>query len=709
MKTSFHKILAIFSFALIAVLSVPQHAAAQDDNDDPPSRIARLGFTQGAVSFNPAGTDDWVTAVVNRPVTTGDKLWSDADARVELHLGSSAIRLSGTTGMSFLNLTDNTTQVRLTEGTLNIRIRQLENNEIFEVDTPNLAFNLLRPGNYRVQVNENGDTTVVTVNDGEGQVTGGGSAYTVHPHETGSFVGNDQLDADIQKSSDEEDDFDRWCFDRERREEHSVSSRYVSPDVIGYQDLDDNGGWRDDAEYGHVWYPHVTIVGWAPYRYGHWVWIAPWGWTWVDDAPWGFAPFHYGRWIFVRGAWGWVPCPPRSMVGVAYVRPVYAPALVAWVGGPHFAVGIGIGGGGGVGLSVGWFPLGPREVFVPSYHVSRAYVANVNVSNTTVNNTVVNNYYNTTIVNKNVNVTNVTYVNQRVPGAVTATNTQTFTSAQPVGRNLVRVNQREVAEAPVAVSAPTGAPSRQAVLGAGAASSVRPPAQVLSRAVVAKTAPPPAPVSFAKQQEAVQANGGKPVGTSELGRLQPKAAQPERPNFRMANEVNANAAQKPQNNQPPAKPQNQNVQGSTGTAGPAHPNPMRNPQDAPAPAKNNNNRPPSARQSTAPQVNPQLEQKHQQELEQLHQKQDQERQRVEQQQEQQRQKLAQKNANDARQQQAQQHQQQQLEQLERKHDQEQQKVTQRQQQEEQRQRQQAPKPKEDKPAKPKDEKPPKHN
>src|SRR5579859_3848194 len=104
----------------------------------------------------------------------------------------------------------------------------------------------------------------------------------------------------------------------------------------------------------------------------------------------------------------WVPAPPPAP-GVVYVRPVYAPALVAWVGGPHFSIGVGIGGAS----AVGWFPLGPREVYVPTYPVSRTYVSNVNVSNTTVNNTVVNNYYNNVVVNKNTTVINqTTYVNQ---------------------------------------------------------------------------------------------------------------------------------------------------------------------------------------------------------------------------------------------------------------------------------------------------------
>src|SRR5712692_1591266 len=522
------KLTSLLSVALAVALFMPLRAAA-DDEEDPPSRVARLSYANGTVSFNPGGTDDWVSAVVNRPITTGDKLWTDNGARAELHIGSAAIRLSSNTGFSFLNLDDRMAQIRLTEGTLNIRVRRLEQDETFEIDTPNLAFSILRPGNYKINVNEGCDSTFVTVRDGEGEVTGGGSAYTIHPRETGTFSGTDQLDADIQRFGDY-DDFDHWCGDRDRREDRSQSSRYVSSDVIGYEDLDDNGGWRQVPEYGTVWIPHTTIVGWAPYRYGHWVWISPWGWTWVDDAPWGFAPFHYGRWVTVGGVWGWVPCPPRREIDVEYVRPVYAPALVAWVGGPHFSIGIGIGGGGGVGVA--WFPLAPREVYLPSYHVSRTYVTNVNVSNTTVNNTVVNNDYNNVVVNKN--VTNIKYVNQTAPNGVTATSQQNFSSAQPVGRNMIKVDQREVASAQVNPTTPTVAPQQKSVLGAGAAGAARPPARFQERSVVARTAPPPTPVSFVKQQQAIQANGGRPVGVSQMRRAQVEDTRQPSTNIKIA-------------------------------------------------------------------------------------------------------------------------------------------------------------------------------
>jgi hypothetical protein len=730
------RFITLIAFALTMAFLVPQRAAA--DQDDPPSRIARLSYVDGSVSFEPAGTDDWVTAVVNRPMTTGDKLWADHDSRAELHLGSASIRLGANTGFSFLNLDDSTTQLQLTEGALRIRVQRLNRDEVFEVDTPNLAFSVLSPGIYRINVNEAGDTTVVVVREGEGEVTGGGQSYSVRADETGIFTGTEQLNADIEGVGDD-DDLERWSYERDRREDHSVSRRYVSDEAVGYEDLDEYGGWRDTPQYGTIWFPHTTVVGWAPYRYGHWVWIAPWGYTWVEDEPWGFAPFHYGRWVVVGGVWGWVPCRPAGVVGVAYVRPVYAPALVAWVGGPRFAVGVALGGG----AAVGWFPLGPREIYVPSYHVSRAYVNNVNITNTTVNTTVVNNYYTNVVVNKNVNVTNVRYVNQGVAGAVTATSTQTFTSGQSVHNNMMRVNEREMASAPAVTATPGVLPTRQSVAGAGRPTTARPPTALATREVVARTAPPPPPAKFERQQAAVQQNGGRPLPISQVRQIQqqerPKAevriapaartvtpppenaanrpAPPQnamrsaqergnvqqnnrsatpppnadRPNNAQPNQpnrpANAERLSTPPPNEQPNRPTNNDRPPS---AHPANPNnqPSTPPQNAQLNRPPTNDRPPSARPSNnpPPNGNPQLEQQHQQELENLHRQQDQERQRVEQQQVQERQRADQQRADAQARQQLQQQHQQQLEALRQQHTQQQQQVQQRQEQEHQQQR-----------------------
>jgi hypothetical protein len=518
-KNHARKVASVFGVAMALALFLPKLALAYDD-DDPPSVVARLAYSQGAVSFQPAGTDDWVDAGINRPITTGDKLWSDQDGRVELQLDASTIRLFHSTGFSFLNLNDNVTQVRLSQGTILVRVRHLDQNETYEIDTPNLAFSIYRPGTYRINVDEGGDATSIRIRDGEGQVTGGGASYSVRAHDDAVFSGVDQLNADVQDLNADYDEFDSWSANRDRRWEHSRSAQYVSQDVVGYEDLDDHGDWRDTQEYGHVWYPRVEQTDWAPYHYGHWAYIEPWGYTWVDDQPWGFAPFHYGRWVNVEGRWGWIPSPPRAE-GVVYVRPVYAPALVAFVGGGGFSVGVSVGGGGG---AVGWFPLGPREVYVPSYRTSPRYVENVNISNTTVNRTVVNNYYQNTVVNNNTTVNNVTYVNQRVPGAVVATSQQAFTSAQPVARNAVKVDQRQMASAQVQVRQPTIVPTKQAVLGSARPAEHQPPPAVQQRAVVAKAAPPPPPPSFERRQEAIKSNGGKPLSVTQIRQIQPAPA-----------------------------------------------------------------------------------------------------------------------------------------------------------------------------------------
>lgn len=236
-----HGLQLVSSLSVALAMAFFIAAPAMADDDDPPTRVARLSHTDGSVSFEPAGTEDWVNAEINRPLTTGDKLWADNGARASLHIGSASIRLGSTTGFSFLNLSDNVAQLQLTEGTLRIRVKRLDENETFEVDTPNLAFSVLRPGIYRINVNEAGDTTLVTVFEGQGEVTGGGQAFTVHADETGIFTGTEQLNGEIQQAEGY-DDFDRWSADRDRREDHSTSARYVSPDVIGYEDLDDYGG-----------------------------------------------------------------------------------------------------------------------------------------------------------------------------------------------------------------------------------------------------------------------------------------------------------------------------------------------------------------------------------------------------------------------------------------------------------------------------------
>ena len=116
---------AVLGIAL-ATIVLPSRSSAQDqEQDDPPSRVARLGYLQGSVSFQPAGETEWVGAVPNRPMSSGDQLWTDQDSRAEVQLGSATIRLASNTGFSFLSLDDNTVQIQLTSGEINVSVRRL--------------------------------------------------------------------------------------------------------------------------------------------------------------------------------------------------------------------------------------------------------------------------------------------------------------------------------------------------------------------------------------------------------------------------------------------------------------------------------------------------------------------------------------------------------------------------------------------------------
>ena len=310
-----------------------------DNGQDPPSRVARMSFTDGTVSFQPGGQGEWAAATRNRPVTVGDKIWSDNNSRAELQAGQASIHLSSMTALSFLNLDEQTTQMRLAEGTINFRVRELREGDVYEVDTPNVAFNLTQAGAFRIDVNENGDGTRITAIRGEGQVTANGQTYTIHSGERGEFNGTDNVTY-LVAAAPEPDDFDRWSNSRDLRDDDSVSARYVSRDVPGYSDLDENGTWNEEPDYGAVWYPSTVDAGWAPYSDGYWNYVGPWGWTWVGYEPWGFAPYHYGRWAFIGSRWGWCP-------GPYYARPIYGPAFVGFLGGSHWGVGFGFGGGVG--------------------------------------------------------------------------------------------------------------------------------------------------------------------------------------------------------------------------------------------------------------------------------------------------------------------------------------------------------------------------
>src|SRR5215469_5915977 len=447
--------------------------------DGPPGRVARLQYMEGSVSVQPQGNQDWLQGTLNTPLTNSDNIWTDKDSKAELNVGGGVLRMSSESSLTLTNVDNGTVQVELHQGTLNLHVKHLFGGEIYEVDTPNIAFTVQKSGDYRIDVDPNGDTTVATVRKGEGDATGNGPAVQIKANEQVSFTNGNTLEHTVAEAP-AFDGFDSWCGVRDRREDSSISAQYVSPGVIGSEDLDNNGVWTETPDYGPVWEPRVA-PDWAPYRYGHWAWVEPWGWTWMDDASWGFAPFHYGRWVYYGGAWGWAP-------GPAYVTPVYAPALVAWFGGPGWGVNFGFGFGGGFG----WCPLGWGEPFYPWYHSGFGYFRSVNISNTRITN--ITNFYGHPPNRFD------HYANFNRPGAFTAVPSRTLQNGLPVQRTAAHLTPNQIRSAPVTHSVGI-TPNRGAVLGANAGGrAAMPPARSMSRPVVTRNG------SFGRTNSPVMAN-----------------------------------------------------------------------------------------------------------------------------------------------------------------------------------------------------------
>jgi uncharacterized protein DUF6600 len=478
----------------------PESSAPEppEDSTAPPGRIGRLSIIEGAVSFQAAGADAWAAAEPNRPVTAGDRLWSDASGRSEVEIGSTVLRLSHDSELDVVRLDDDWIQVGLPQGTISERVNALGDDQDDEIDTPNAAIAFVASGKYRVDVSPDGETTSITVWSGRAEVTAAGATFPVEASQVASIRGDSAPTYDLTDAG-APDDFDQWSLARdERADRASTALRYVSENTPGVADLDGYGSWDQDPTYGPIWHPTIVEAGWAPYRSGRWEWVAPWGWTWVDTAPWGFAPYHYGRWAYVRNRWGW--CPGRVVE-----QPVYAPALVVFVGGPRWNVTVAFGGDAGVA----WFPLAPQEVYYPAYATDAGYRRRINVTNVT----------NITNITNVTNVTNITYVNRGVADAVTAVPQRAFSSGQPVARAAVRIPPQQLLSARVVGAAAPVAPTRLSV--APTRATALPPVRLATRPVVATHAPPPAPVPFAAQEKAIRANGGKPLPRARLAALAP--------------------------------------------------------------------------------------------------------------------------------------------------------------------------------------------
>jgi hypothetical protein len=438
--------------------SVDPQAVASDRT--PP----RLSYADGDVSFWRPGAQEWAPAQINTPIAPGDELYTGQGGTLELQVSSRAfVRAWGDTQLGLASQDADVLQIRVTTGHVSLDFREVPPGRAVELNTPGAAFTIDRPGYYRVDVEP--PRTRFTARRTSQSVTmtvASGGAIAIAPGEQ-VIIDGDAAPRIERVSTTSLDVWDRWNDDRSAQLFSLESSRYVSADVSGLADLDRYGRWRSTPTYGSVWVPSSVPSGWAPYSTGKWIWDPYYGWTWVDTAPWGWAPYHYGRWVTIdSGIWAWAP-------GPIVVRPVFAPALVAFFGFPGVRVGI-------TAPSLSWVALGWGEPLIPwwgrSGYIGRPHWRGWGGPRV-VNNVVINNQ-------TNININNITYRNVNVRNSVVAVRERDF-GRRPVQQARVSdVNPRELRPVRGALDVKPDAASFVPSTGR----ATRPPETVLNRRVV---------------------------------------------------------------------------------------------------------------------------------------------------------------------------------------------------------------------------------
>jgi hypothetical protein len=351
---------------------------AQSQPADPPGRVGRLSTIEGPVQQRTPDDNDWTQANLNYPVTTGFAIATQEGGRTEIQVGSMALRVGSASELDVTNLGDRDASLTLAQGELNVRLGRLSSGERIEIVTPRGVMEILAAGQYHIDAGTTDSPTRFEVFKGRAELQRDGG-NTALANGQAALINADETQS-LTMASAEPDPLDQWALGRDRGPARppantaSAAAPYVSPEMTGESDLSAYGNWNTDPQYGSVWYPSGVPADWAPYTYGRWNWVSPWGWTWIDDEPWGFAPFHYGRWAYRDDGWCWLP-------GEVVAEPIYAPALVVFVGSPEHRFFFDRDREG-----IGWFPLGPREAYVPGYRASIDYVRNVNRTNVDVRN-----------------------------------------------------------------------------------------------------------------------------------------------------------------------------------------------------------------------------------------------------------------------------------------------------------------------------------
>ena len=469
------RILSIFS-----VLAGLVGALSAWAGEAPPAVVGRVNAVDGAVATRPTG-GAWSDSGVNEPIAAGMSVRTGPQARAMLRIGADSVALAAGTEIDIAELDARGTHLVLRQGRLGVRLSRREPQRRVEIDIPQGGVWPLVPGDYDITAGDEHTPGRLAVLDGRARFAGNGVDNLVATGSAGTLNGNNPVVTTLDGAT--ADAFIAWWRPDRADPVDPPALRYVSAEMTGYDALDENGSWQKFHGFGAVWFPSALPADWAPYRFGRWRWIAPWGWTWIDDEPWGFAPSHYGRWTRIPGAdddeperWGWIP-------GKQVEYPAYMPAAVAFLG----TAGVGLSYPDAFAPAVAWFPLAPGEVYWPGYTDDIDAIRRLNAGSVTDPSAIDPGIHG----DPPAEIVNGDYLYRRFASVVPRS---VFTGGRLVAAAQLQLPERRLENAPLLAGSPEIAPATPrapliAAVGRGAAAKLARAQQTLARILKPRGAP----------------------------------------------------------------------------------------------------------------------------------------------------------------------------------------------------------------------------
>lgn len=322
---------------LQAALLIAVAGPAMASEGDELTSLSYISYLERYATVQPATQQDSIEAVINMPLSPGDRIDTAREARMEVMLADgNAAWIDEYTTMSLdavafsRDSNADQTVLFLGEGTIMVELGTHRlTDEPIRIDGRSGTVYLNDAGLYRIQALPSGGLRLeVWEGLGEASTVAGGvlvraeSAATVSD---GELVGTEAV---LSWG----DDFAGWVEQRRQVIRGGDSSLYVDARYERQAaQLDNYGNWVYVGEQNTwAWQPTVD-ESWSPYTAGRWYWTQP-GWSWVSYEPWGWLPYHYGSWYMAAGfgwVWSW--------------HPYWSPAWVSWAWWPGY---------------VGWCPYG---------------------------------------------------------------------------------------------------------------------------------------------------------------------------------------------------------------------------------------------------------------------------------------------------------------------------------------------------------------